>query len=129
MGGTRRSPGVATASGSLSMARRQIALLPDGSPSRRQSLQEVGPANPLLEVDPAILASFTCMDSESEISADDNPARFVTVENRSTVNFRANPAFCQLRRELCQMFWRRAVKILIKKHNNDKSTDLCVNEA
>ncbi|WP_298191036.1 hypothetical protein, partial [Novosphingobium sp.] len=41
--------------------------------------------DPSIKADPSMLASFTSTDSESEIYDDGNPQRFITVENRSSL--------------------------------------------
>jgi hypothetical protein len=67
------SPGAAFPSGSLSRAQRQTALPPRGNSDLRQSPPEVENANPSKAGAPSMPASFTSMDSESEITPGGNP--------------------------------------------------------
>lgn len=80
---SRRSRAAVRASGSPSMAQRQSGQLPRHNAYHRQPLPKAASANPSIEIELSMLASFTNVDCESQKPDNGNPLRFYPLEKRS----------------------------------------------
>lgn len=118
---SRRSSAAVRASGSPSMAQRQSGQLPDYSSYHHQPPPKAANANPSIEIEPSMSASFTNMNCESQNADNGNPLRFYPLEKRSNMVF---PLLIQRAKERIYVFRDdRSFRRYMPKASSNKNGD------